>query len=87
MHDIGKSGWWLLIIFIPYINIFGIFWILINLCTKSDGPNQYDLNNNGLEDDKSTRRTRRNRPPIKKHHNTTRESDNINKYPEGKKNY
>jgi len=77
IHDIGRTGWWVLV---PIV-----CWIMALL--PSDGPNQYDLDNNGPEDDKSTRRTRRNRPPIKKRHNTTRGSGNIHKYPEGKKNY
>jgi uncharacterized membrane protein YhaH (DUF805 family) len=41
MHDIGKSGWWLLITFIP---LFGSIWFFILLCTNSQkGENQYGL--------------------------------------------
>ena len=39
MHDIGKSGWFLFILFIP---LAGIIWFIISLCTKGDdGPNEY----------------------------------------------
>ena len=39
MHDIGKSGWWGLIIFIPII---GSIWFFILLCTDSQkGTNEY----------------------------------------------
>lgn len=38
MHDIGKSGWWILTSLIPIAGIF----IYIYLCAKaSDGPNEY----------------------------------------------
>jgi|TARA_Y100000310_G_C19974365_1_gene486915 uncharacterized membrane protein YhaH (DUF805 family) len=33
LHDVGKSGWWLLITLIPLI---GAIWILILLCTDSN---------------------------------------------------
>jgi uncharacterized membrane protein YhaH (DUF805 family) len=33
LHDVGKSGWWLLISLIPLI---GAIWILILLCTDSN---------------------------------------------------
>jgi len=39
MHDIGKSGWWVLIALIPLI---GTIWIIILLATNGDqGSNQY----------------------------------------------
>lgn len=42
MHDIGKSGWWILINFIPLI---GWIWYIV-LCVKpSDGPNQWGMPN------------------------------------------
>lgn len=42
LHDIGKSGWWLLIGFIPLI---GIIWLLILHATDSDyGDNKYGPN-------------------------------------------
>lgn len=38
MHDIGKSGWWILTSLIPIAGIF----IYLYLCAKaSDGPNEY----------------------------------------------
>lgn len=40
LHDIGKSGWWFLIYFIPLVGL--IFW-LIWMCKKSDE----DYNNYG----------------------------------------
>ena len=36
LHDVGKSGWMMLIVFIPMI---GAIWLLVLLCTKS---NDYD---------------------------------------------
>jgi uncharacterized membrane protein YhaH (DUF805 family) len=36
LHDINKSGWWILIDLIPYI---GAFWLLILLVTDSDPYN------------------------------------------------
>ena len=40
MHDIGKSGWWVFLCFIPII---GFIWVLILLCRESNqGLNQYD---------------------------------------------
>ena len=42
LHDIGKSGWMLLIAFIPLI---GVFWLLFLLVTDSSpGENQYGNN-------------------------------------------
>jgi uncharacterized membrane protein YhaH (DUF805 family) len=39
LHDVGKSGWFYLIAFIPFI---GGIWILILFCTEGNhGPNQY----------------------------------------------
>ena len=38
MHDIGKSGWWILINLIPLI---GWIWYIILAIKPSDGPNQY----------------------------------------------
>jgi len=40
LHDIGKSGWWLLLLFIPII---GWIYLLYLLCKKGDGqPNRFD---------------------------------------------
>ena len=42
LHDIGKSGWMLLIAFIPVI---GIIWLIVLLATDSiTGSNQYGEN-------------------------------------------
>ena len=39
LHDVGKSGWFILIIFIPII---GAIWLLILACTEGDrGTNAY----------------------------------------------
>lgn len=39
LHDIGKSGWYLLVALIP---IAGAIWLLVLLCTEGDhGPNIY----------------------------------------------
>lgn len=42
LHDIGKSGWMILVYFIPFI---GSIWLLVMLATDSTpGPNQYGGN-------------------------------------------
>jgi uncharacterized membrane protein YhaH (DUF805 family) len=39
LHDIGKSGWMLLVVLIPFI---GIIWLIILLATEGNkGENQY----------------------------------------------
>lgn len=39
LHDVGKSGWFLLIVLIPLI---GAIWLLVLFCTEgNNGPNQY----------------------------------------------
>jgi len=39
LHDVGKSGWFYFVAFIPFI---GGIWILILFCTEGNrGPNQY----------------------------------------------
>ncbi|HAN21487.1 MAG TPA: DUF805 domain-containing protein [Clostridiales bacterium] len=39
LHDIGKSGWWYFIIFIPLV---GAIWMLILMCTEGQcGDNLY----------------------------------------------
>lgn len=39
LHDIGKSGWWFFISFIPII---GAIWLLVLLCTDGNpGENSY----------------------------------------------
>ena len=42
LHDIGKSGWWVFIGFIPLI---GEIWLLVLMCTDGQsGSNQYGPN-------------------------------------------
>ena len=42
LHDVGKSGWWFLIGYVPFI---GIFWLLYLLCKDGDhGENSYGNN-------------------------------------------
>ena len=51
LHDVNKSGWFILIAFIPII---GFIWLLILLATEGNyGPNQYgaDPKNNGFDID------------------------------------
>lgn len=51
LHDVNKSGWFILIAFIPLI---GFIWLLILLATEGNyGPNQYgaDPKNNGFDID------------------------------------
>ena len=39
LHDIGKSGWWVFISFVPLI---GGIWLLILVCKEGTlGPNEY----------------------------------------------
>lgn len=39
LHDVGKSGWWYLIVFVPII---GVIWLLVLLATDSmPGENQW----------------------------------------------
>jgi len=38
LHDIGRTGWWLLIGILPLI---GAIVLLVFYITKSDGPNEY----------------------------------------------
>jgi uncharacterized membrane protein YhaH (DUF805 family) len=39
LHDVGKSGWYILLIFLPVI---GWIWLLVLLFTEGDnGPNEY----------------------------------------------
>ncbi len=46
LHDSGKSGWYILVSFIP---IAGIIWLLVLLCTDSVvGKNKYGPNPKGI---------------------------------------
>lgn len=42
LHDTGKSGWWILINFVPYIGGFILF--IFTVLDSEDGPNQYGPN-------------------------------------------
>ena len=45
LHDVGKSGWWYFIAFIP---ILGAIWLLVLLATDSNpGSNEYGANPKG----------------------------------------
>lgn len=39
LHDIGKSGWWILLFFVPLVNV--IFYLYVYLKKGTDGPNEY----------------------------------------------
>jgi uncharacterized membrane protein YhaH (DUF805 family) len=42
LHDVGKSGWFYLLIFLPII---GWIWLLVLFCTDSEhGPNKWGEN-------------------------------------------
>lgn len=46
LHDIGRSGWWLLLSFIPVIGwILLIYWACLD---SQPGPNQYGPNPKGV---------------------------------------
>ncbi len=46
LHDIGKSGWFLLVILIPFV---GVIWFLVLMCTDSQpNTNQYGPNPKGV---------------------------------------
>jgi len=42
LHDTGKSGWWYLIVFIPYLGNFVIF--IFTLIDGDEGENKYGPN-------------------------------------------
>lgn len=39
LHDTNRSGWWLLILFVPLVGIFVLLYFLVSEGTQ--GPNQY----------------------------------------------
>ncbi len=49
LHDIGKSGWWLLLVFIPFVNL--LFVLALFLIKGTDGPNQFGPDPLEVEDD------------------------------------
>jgi uncharacterized membrane protein YhaH (DUF805 family) len=47
LHDVGKSGWFILIVLIPVI---GAIWLLVLLCMEGNlGQNKYGTNPKDLE--------------------------------------
>lgn len=49
LHDVGKSGWFYLVRFIPVV---GPIWFLILMCTEGDsGNNQYGADPKGVYDE------------------------------------
>ena len=48
LHDIGKSGWWMLLLLFPLI---GGIWLLVMFATKGNtGPNEYGADPKEIED-------------------------------------
>ena len=45
LHDINKSGWWILLIFVPII---GFILLVVYLCTNSKEDNKYGINPKNL---------------------------------------
>lgn len=46
LHDMGKSGWYILLLFFPII---GWIWLLVLLCMESEfGPNKWGKNPKGV---------------------------------------
>lgn len=39
LHDLDKSGWWMLLLCVPLVNI--LFYIYILFFKGTEGPNQY----------------------------------------------
>ena len=38
LHDTDRSGWWILICFVPLI---GTIWLIVLYCMESTGPNRF----------------------------------------------
>ena len=51
LHDLGKSGWWILLAIIPIVNLIGIFVILVFMVMEGEEhTNQYgEVPTNTLE--------------------------------------
>ncbi len=47
IHDIGKSGWYVLLTFIPFIG--GIFLLIFTLTDSEPGDNMYGANPKGIK--------------------------------------
>ena len=48
LHDVGKSGWMMLIVFIPFI---GPIWLLVLLLKKGDSYQEFDSNDFSLTEE------------------------------------
>lgn len=46
LHDIGKSGWWLFIIFVPFVG--PILFLIFLIRDSQAGPNKYGPNPKGI---------------------------------------
>lgn len=46
LHDIGKSGWWLLLALIPIVNLVLIYFYILD---SQAGTNEYGPNPKGIE--------------------------------------
>ena len=51
LHDLDKSGWWLLLSGVPYLGAFIVF--VMFLFPGTDGPNKYDAKKKWYEDEKT----------------------------------
>ena len=45
LHDIGKSGWWYLLILLPLVNLVLIYFFILD---SQPGENQYGPNPKGV---------------------------------------
>lgn len=51
LHDVGKSGWWYLIAFVPLVG--GIYLLYLSCKDSEYGENEYGPNPKGLNGDSS----------------------------------
>lgn len=51
LHDVGKSGWWYLIAFVPLVG--GIYLLYLSCKDSEYGENEYGPNPKGLDGDSS----------------------------------
>jgi uncharacterized membrane protein YhaH (DUF805 family) len=47
LHDIGRSGWWYFIAFVPFVG--GIVLLIFTLLDSEPGPNLYGPNPKGVQ--------------------------------------
>ncbi|MDC8005705.1 DUF805 domain-containing protein [Aureisphaera galaxeae] len=51
LHDTGKSGWWTVLFFIPYVNFAGLILLLFFWANEGEkGPNQYGVDPKDISD-------------------------------------